>query len=83
MIRMKKDVFQFVDEFESFSKWDGSKFYFIFPKESGTVTLMKYDDQTITYYRKNELFCDVKEIIIVDVYEYLWKNRKYINKVYK
>jgi hypothetical protein len=81
MIRKKKDVFEFVNLFETFSEWDGTKYFFTFKKDEGTVTLMKYDDETITYHRMNESFCDIKEIIIVDVYEYLWKNRKYINKV--
>jgi hypothetical protein len=83
MIRKKKDVFQFVERFASYSNWDGIKYYFVFQKYKGTVTLMKYQDDTVTYHRMNELICDIKEIIIVDVYEYLWKNRKYINQQLK
>lgn len=80
MIRKKKDAIDFVKDFESFSKWDGVKHYFSFQKDGGTVTLMKYEDETITYHRMTLALCDVKEIILVDVYEYLWVNRKLINK---
>jgi hypothetical protein len=83
MIRKKKDCIDFERNFETYSSWDGVKYFFTFEKEGGSVTLMKYEDGTITYHRVNESFCDIKEIILVDVYEYLWKNRKYINKTLK
>jgi hypothetical protein len=80
MIRKKQDAINFVNEFESFAEWDGRKYYFAFQKDGGTVTLMKYEDETITYHRMTLSLCDIKEIILVDVYEYLWVNRKLINK---
>jgi hypothetical protein len=83
MIRKKTDVIEFLERFESVSEWDGEKHFLKYTKELGKVTLMKYEDGTITYHRINDSFCDIKEIIIVDVYEYLWKNRKYINKSLK
>jgi hypothetical protein len=83
VIRKKQDVIDFVKEFESFSEWDGAKYYFTFQKDGGTVTLMKYEDGTITYHRMTLALCDLKEIILVDVYEYLWANRKLINKELK
>jgi hypothetical protein len=80
MIRRKQDVIDFVKVFESFAEWDGEKYYFTFQKDGGRVTLMKYEDETITYHRMTLSLCDLKEIILVDVYEYLWSNRKLINK---
>lgn len=79
MIKSKKDVIRFVNGFEEYAYWDGTKHYFTFKKEEGIVTLMKYEDETITYHRMNVAFCDIKEIIICDVYEYIWANRKAIN----
>jgi hypothetical protein len=83
MIRNKKDTILFITEFEEFAEWDGNKHNFTFQKDGGTVTLIKYQDGTITYHRMTLALCDIKEIIIVDVYEYLWKNRKHINKFLK
>lgn len=83
MIRKKKETIQFIAEFEHFAEWDGSKHYFTFQKDGGTVTIMKYEDGTITYHRMTLALCDLKEIIICDVYEYLWKNRKLINQSLK
>jgi len=72
-----------IEEFETFAKWDGEKHYFVFQKYGGTVTIMKHDDGTITYHRMTLELCDIKEIIIIDVYEYIWKNRKLINQALK
>jgi hypothetical protein len=80
LIRKKNDVIDFEREFETYSKWDGEKHYFSFQKDGGMVTLMKHKDGTITYHRMTLALCDLKEIILVDVYEYLWANRKLINK---
>jgi hypothetical protein len=83
MIRNKKDTILFITEFEKFAEWDGNKHCFTFKKDGGTVTLMKCQDGTITYHRMTLALCDLKEIIICDVYEYLWNNRKHINKFLK
>lgn len=83
MIKRKKDTWRFITDFEAFAKWDGTKFYFAFEKDGGTVTLMKYEDDTITYHRMNSVLCDIKEIVICDVYEYIWSNRKAINQALK
>jgi hypothetical protein len=81
LIKRKSDIQDLLSKFCLYAKWDGIKYYLTFEKDGGTVTLMMYEDGTITYHRVNESFCDLREIILVDVYEYLWKNRKYINKI--
>lgn len=83
MIRKKKAAISFIEEFESFATWDGTKHFFIFEKDGGMVTLMKYPDETITYHWMTLSLCDLREIIICDVYEYIWENRKVINQSLK
>jgi hypothetical protein len=83
VIKRKKDTWRFIKDFEVFAHWDESKHYLVFEKDGGTVTLMKYVDGSITYHRKNLKLWDLKEIVICDVYEYIWVNRKAINQALK
>lgn len=87
MIRSKKDIPRFIEIFEKFSNWDGNKYYLTLNtvNPAGTVTLMKYQDGTFSYHRKNEVFWDISEIEINngELIQMFWDYRKYINKCLK
>jgi hypothetical protein len=87
MIRRKSDVHLFIENFEEYSNKDGDKYYLTFNTENpiGTVTIMKYQDGTFTYHRKNEVFWDVREIGVEgqNLTKVIWDNRKFVNKCLK
>ncbi|OLS40684.1 hypothetical protein [Bacillus sp. MRMR6] len=84
MIRRKIEVAEFLNEFENYANWDGMKYYLTLNtvKPKGNLTIMKYDNGTFTYHRKNELYWDIRENkieceILTDI---LWSFRKTINE---
>lgn len=83
MIKYKREVSNFIKNFEVFSRFDGEKYYFVFETKApkGTVTLMKYDEGNFTLHRKNEVFWDIGEVEIngEKLKEFIWENRKSIN----
>lgn len=78
MIKRKRDIPKFLKNFVTFATWDGTKHYLTIDD----TTLMLYDDGSFTYYRKKERFWDLKEIELEpeELQEFLWDNRKEINK---
>lgn len=84
MIKRKVDVENFLFQFCLHAEWDGAKFYLTIPDEShnGTITLMQYPEGHFTIYRKNERFCDRREIAVggEELAKLIWKNRKQINR---
>ncbi|GKU81176.1 hypothetical protein [Niallia sp. NCCP-28] len=83
IIRRKKDITVFVEKFNELASWDGTKFYlhFVDEQNTGVITLMKYVDGSMTIYRSNELFWDIKENELSS--ELIWFYRKGINKQLK
>lgn len=87
MIRRKKEITDFIKNFEIYADWDGSKHYLSINtlNPNGTLTIMKYHNQTFTYHRKNDLYWDINEIeaendILIDI---IWGFRKAINQSIK
>jgi hypothetical protein len=87
IIKSKDNIREFLDSFDSFSQWDGTKHYFHFEDglPSGSITLMKYPDGTFTLYQKNKYFWDTKEQphCIGELLSKLWCYRKRINESLK
>lgn len=84
MIRRKRDSLDFIKDFETYADWDGDKYYISLKttNPNGTLTLMKYKDDSFTYHRKNDLYWDVTEItadneMLTDI---IWGFRKAINE---
>lgn len=96
-ITRKREVANFVKNFEVFAKYDGQKYYLVINtvEPKGTITIMKYEDsynsdstlngESFTYHRTNELYSDIKEIPIdIDTLkDLIWINRKAINQSLK
>lgn len=87
MIRRKKEIPDFISNFETYADWDGTKYYLTLNTVNpmGTLTLIKYPDEVITFHRKNELYWDIKEIkadpdMLTDI---IWGFRKAINQSIK
>lgn len=84
MIKRKVDVEEFLYQFCLHAEWDGVKFYLTIPDEAndGTITLMQYPEGCFTIYRKNQRFCDRREIAVGgdELANIIWKKRKYINR---
>lgn len=78
LIKRRRDVPRFIKRFGELAEWDGEKHYIVL----GDVTLMRYEDGMFTYYRKNELFWDIREIEIEpgELQEFVWGLRKKMNK---
>jgi hypothetical protein len=87
MIKRKVDVEHFLFTFCLHAEWDGVKFYITIAdeKNGGTITLMQYPVGRFTIYRKNERFCDRKELAMGgdELAKFIWERRKYINRLRK
>jgi hypothetical protein len=83
IIKSKANIRVFLDSFQVFSQWDGTKHYFQFEDglPSGSITLMKYPDGTFTLYQKNKYFWDTKEqpYSTGELLSKLWYYRKHLN----
>ncbi|MER2057328.1 MAG: hypothetical protein ABTA16_00810 [Niallia sp.] len=79
IIKRKKDIESFVHKFNDLANWDGTKYYLNFVDEmnKGIITIMKYVDGSMTIYRSNESYWDIKEHSIDE--KTIWSYRKYIN----
>lgn len=87
IIKRKADIDSFLEEFSTFSEWDGVKNYLSVPykKMNGMITLLQYEDGTFTIYRKNECFWDIREVPLnfEEVKDLIWKNRRIFNEYLK
>lgn len=87
MISSKWEVADFLTNFETFAYWNGEKFYLTLETENpkGTLTIMKSQDGKFFYHRKNELYWDLKEIIVdTDILsDIIWVFRTAISKSIK
>jgi hypothetical protein len=85
MIKRKVDVEHFLFSFCLHAEWDGVKFFLTIPdeKNSGAVTIMQYPDGRFTIHRKNERFCDRRELAVGggELARFIWQHRKYINRL--
>ncbi len=66
MIGNRSEASNFLSEFETYAQWDGGKFYLTIETVNpvGTLTIMKSEEGNFFYHRKNELYWDLKEIMI-------------------
>jgi hypothetical protein len=87
VIKRKKDILEFLDEFENYANWDGVKYYLTLQTviPNGTLTFIKYPNGEFTYHRKNDLYWDIKEIktncdMLTDI---IWGFRKTVNECIK
>jgi hypothetical protein len=66
LISNRSEASNFLTEFETYAQWDGEKFYLAIQTVNpvGTLTIMKSEDGKFFYHRKNELYWDLKEIMI-------------------
>jgi hypothetical protein len=87
IIKSKANIREFLDSFEDFSQWDGTKHYFLFHDglPDGFITLMKYPEGSFTIYQKNKYFWDTKEQphSIGELLSKLWYYRKRMNESLK
>jgi hypothetical protein len=83
IIKSKENIREFLNCFEVFSQWDGTKDYFLFTDglPEGSITLMKYPDGTFTLYQKNKYFWDTKEQPqeMSELVRKLWYYRRHVN----
>jgi hypothetical protein len=84
MLKSKWEVRVFLKTFEVFANWDGEKHFLTMETENpnGILTIMKYPDGIFYYQRKNELYWDIREIIVeTDILtDIIWAFRLAINK---
>ncbi|MEH7113234.1 hypothetical protein V7124_12730 [Neobacillus niacini] len=87
MLNSKWEVQVFLNTFEAFANWDGEKHFITMETENpkGILTIMKSEEGTFYYHRKNELYWDLREIkveteILTDI---IWAFRIAINKSIK
>lgn len=87
MIKSRLEVSDFLTNFESFAYWNGEKFYLTLETENpkGTLTIMKSQNGNYFYHRKNELYWDLKEIMVdIDILsDIIWVFRTAIFKSIK
>lgn len=83
LIRSKREISGFLNNFEIYSNWDKEKYYLTINTENpkGILTIMKYQNGNFTYHRKNELYWDIHEVKVEkDMLKHiLWGFRKAIN----
>lgn len=79
MIKRRRDVPRFIKSFTSIAEYDGAKYFMVL----GDTTLMRYDDGSYTYHRKNEMYWDWCEHPVQpeELLEFVWSYRKEINKI--
>jgi hypothetical protein len=84
MLKSKWEVRVFLKTFEVFANWDGEKHFLTMETENpnGILTIMKYPDGIFYYHRKNELYWDIREIIVETeiLTDIIWAFRLAINK---
>ncbi len=78
-IRCKADIERLIEEFHNYADYDGTKHYLAL--DNGSITIMRYDDDRLTMYRKFETFWDIREMEIKP--GDLWKYRKALNMAIK
>lgn len=87
MIKSRLEVSDFLTNFETFAYWNGEKFYLTLETENpkGTLTIMKSKNGNYFYHRKNELYWDLKEIMVdIDILsDIIWVFRTAIFKSIK
>lgn len=89
IIRSKEHVKKLMCEFKNFSQKDmeRNKWYLVFENKerNGVWTLMKYPDNSWTIHGKGEKYCDPDETNLTEeeTIDFIWKNRKSINKTLK
>ena len=86
----KIDVENFLSHFKDVADYDydGKKYYFVFEDvtRNGDWTLMFYDtEDQWTIHGKGLDYCDLseKEFVKEELVNFLYKNRKYVNKEIK
>lgn len=87
MLNSKWEVQVFLNTFEAFANWDGEKHFITMETENpkGILTIMKSEEGTFYYHRKNELYWDLREIKVETeiLTEIIWAFRIAINKSIK
>ncbi|WP_043931827.1 hypothetical protein [Bacillus sp. EB01] len=86
----KRDIENFLNGFSGVADYDfvGKKYYLVFEDSirKGSWTLMHYEaGGKWTIHGKGENYCDEgeKELVKEDLINFIYKNRKYINRVLK
>jgi hypothetical protein len=84
IIKKKENILEFLENFSLFAARDFHKDYFVFrSKHGGVITLMKYNDNSFSYHRKNEMYWDLYETPfdeVIKIERFVWEHRKGINK---
>jgi hypothetical protein len=87
LISSKCEVHEFLENFESFARCNGDKYYLLIEtiNPKGTLRILKSQDGSFFYHRKNELYWDLKEISVESdmLTDIVWTFRQAINKSLK
>ena len=84
MLNSKEEVHVFLKTFEVFANWNGKKHFLTMETDNpkGILTILKSPDGEFYYHRKNELYWDIKEIMVEKdiLTDIIWAFRTAVNK---